>query len=552
MSQTTNQLVAPTPAGNKQPTGKNRLTLSAGALLTAALTVSVLFHQSSVHAASVSTPLDDNSVSALVALDHAMESVAARVEPAVVNVQVTSHGSAEETSMNGANPFGQDGQDGQGQQLPPGFAQFFGPNSPFGGFTQPGQQGQGQGRTRRFQQQQPLEHGIGSGIIISPDGYIVTNNHVVDGAVNVKVTLNDRRVLDAKVIGTDKLTDLAVIKVDAHNLPALAWGDSSTLKPGQTVLAFGSPFGYFQDSVTRGIVSAVNRQNPYSDDARKPGGFIQTDAAINPGNSGGALVNAHGELVGIPTFIISNSGSFAGAGFAIPSAIAQKTVQELIAHGKVEHGYLGVNIENVTPENAQFFNLKEATGALVSQVTPDSPAAQAGLKSGDVIDQLDGHKVLDSSSLQIAISQDHPGQKVQLGIIRNGQTMTLTANVGEYHKPGTEVAANGAAPGAANTGKLGLAVDDLSSDARQQLNVPSDVHGAAVADVRPGSPAEDAGLQPGDVVVEVNRKPVASAEQFANAVHSTPTGKDILLLVWSKGNASYRVIHPSDGNQNGM
>ena len=174
--------------------------------------------------------------------------------------------------------------------------------------------------------------------------------------------MNDRRVMDAKVIGTDKLTDLAVIKIDGHDLPYLQWGDSSTLKPGQTVLAFGSPFGTsFQDTVTRGIVSAVNRQNPYSDDARKPGGFIQTDAAINPGNSGGALVNAHGELVGINTFIISNSGSFAGAGFAIPSQIAKATADELIAHGKVDHGYLGINIENVTPENAQFFNLKEAT-----------------------------------------------------------------------------------------------------------------------------------------------------------------------------------------------
>ena len=494
-----------------------------------------------MRAASVETPIDDNSVAALTALDRAMEAVASHVEPAVVNVQVTSKGSEEETSQNG-----------QQQQLPPGFAQFFGPNGPFGqfGFGQPGQ---GQGQGRRFQQQQqPLEHGVGSGIIISPDGYIVTNNHVVDGAVNVKVTLNDRRVLDAKVVGVDKLTDLAVIKIDGQNLPYLQWGDSSTLKPGQTVLAFGSPFGYFQDSVTRGIVSAVNRQNPYSDDARKPGGFIQTDAAINPGNSGGALVNAHGELVGINTFIISDSGSFAGAGFAIPSQIAKTTANELIAHGKVEHGYLGISIENVTPENAQFFNLKEATGALVSQVTPDSPAARAGLKSGDVIDQLNGHKVLDSGSLQIAVSQQKPGQKIELGVIRNGAPITVSATVGEYHKPGTEMAENEGGPSQGNTGKLGLAVDDLDSDARQQLNVPADVKGAAIANVRPGSPAEEAGLQPGDVVQEVNRKPVTSAEQFANAVHGTPAGKDILLLVWSKGNSSFRVVHPTEGSPSGM
>ena len=545
MSVTTNQLVNEVKKMARKP-----LSVGAGVLLTGALAVSLVFHESSMRAAGVNaTPIDDNSVAALTALDRAMEAVAAHVEPAVVNVQVTSKGSEEETA-----------QEGQQQQLPPGFAQFFGPNGPFGGaFGQPGQ-GQGQGQGRRSQQQQrPLEHGIGSGIIISPDGYIVTNNHVVDGAVNVKVTMNDRRVMDAKVIGTDKLTDLAVIKIDGHDLPYLQWGDSSTLKPGQTVLAFGSPFGYFQDSVTRGIVSAVNRQNPYSDDARKPGGFIQTDAAINPGNSGGALVNAHGELVGINTFIISDSGSFAGAGFAIPSQIAKATAEELIAHGKVEHGYLGISIENVTPANAQFFNLKEATGALVSQVTPDSPAARAGLKSGDVIDQLDGQKVVDSSSLQIAVSQRQPGQKIQLGVIRNGQPMSLSATVGEYHQPGTQVAENESGNGPANTGKLGLAVvdldnknGDLNADARQQLNVPADVHGAAIANVRPGSPAEDAGLQPGDVVLEVNRKPVASAEQFATAVHATPAGKDILLLVWSKGNSSFRVVHPTDGNQNGM
>jgi serine protease Do len=536
MSEVTNQLVA-----KVKVTGKKRLSLSAGALLTGALAVSLVFHETSVRAAAVeSTPIDDNSVAALTALDRAMESVAAHVEPAVVNVQVTSKGSEEETS-----------QEGQEQQLPPGFAQFFGPNGPFGGSAQPGQ---GQGQGRRFQQQQrPLEHGVGSGIIISPDGYIVTNNHVVDGAVNVKVTMNDRRVMDAKVIGTDKLTDLAVIKVDAHDLPFLQWGDSSALKPGQTVLAFGSPFGFFQDSVTRGIVSAVNRQNPYSDDARKPGGYIQTDAAINPGNSGGALVNAHGELIGINTFIISDSGSFAGAGFAIPAQIAKSTADELIAHGKVDHGYLGINIENVTPENAQFFNLKEATGALVSQVTPDSPAAKAGLKSGDVVDQLNGHKVVDSSLLQIAVSQRKPGDKVELGILRNGQPMTLSATVGEYHKPGTEVAENESdGRGAGNTGKLGLAFDDLNADTRQQLNAPADLHGAVVANVRPGSPAEDAGLQPGDVVVEVNRKPVASAQELASAVKAVPAGKDILLLVWSKGNNSFRVVHPSDSGQNGM
>jgi serine protease Do len=527
MSEVTNELV-----GKARAFGRRPLSVSAGALLTTALAVSVLFHESAGRAADPAPPLTDSSIAALTALDRAVEAVAAHVQPAVVNVQVTSKGSEEETSLN---------QGGE-QQLPPGFAQFFGPNGPFGGG---GQQG------RRSQQEQPLEHGVGSGIIISPDGYIVTNNHVVDGAVQVKVTLNDRRVLDAKVIGTDKLTDLAVIKIEGHDLPSLQWGDSSTLKPGQTVLAFGSPFGQFEDSVTRGIVSGVNRANPFRDDARKPGGFIQTDAAINPGNSGGALVNAHGELIGINTFIISNSGSFAGAGFAIPSLLAKSVAEQLIAHGSVHHGYLGINLEDVTPANASFFNLKDASGALVSQVTPDSPASRGGLKGGDVIDELNGQKVLDSSGLQVAVSEEQPGSTIRLGVIRDGQPVNLSVKVGEYQKPGTQVADNEPGQSGASTGKLGLAVDDLNEEARQQLNVPAEVKGAAISNVRPGSPAEDAGLQLGDVVVEVNRKPVSSAEQFANAVHATPSGKDILLLVWSKGNSSYRVLHPAS-SESGM
>jgi serine protease Do len=544
MSEATNPLVAAAKAA-----GKKRLSVSAGALLTGALALSVVLHDGSVRAASVQSPIDDSSVAALTALDRAMEQVTARVQPAVVNVQVTSRGNAEETSQL---------QGGQ-QQLPPGLEQFFGPGSPFGGFggnDGQGQQGNGQRQFRRIQpQQQPLEHGVGSGVIISPDGYIVTNNHVVDGAVSVKVTLDDRRVMDARVIGTDKLTDLAVIKVEGHNLPSLNWGDSASLHPGQTVLAFGSPFGMsFQDTVTRGIVSAVNRQNPYSDDARKPGGYIQTDAAINPGNSGGALVNSHGELIGINTFIISETGSFAGAGFAIPSQMAKSVADQLIAHGKVDHGYLGVGIESVTPSNAEFFSLKDASGAIVSNVTPDSPAAHAGLQHGDVIRELNGHKVDDSGSLQIAVSQIAPGATIQLGIIRNGTPMNVSVKVGEYHKPGTQLAdnANGGGNGQANTGKLGLAVGDLDQDARQQLQLSADVKGAAIENVRPGSPAEDAGLQPGDVVLEVNRKPVTNAEQFVSAVRATPAGKDILLLVRSKGNDSYRVVHPTDQSQSGM
>jgi len=471
-----------------------------------------------VHAAAFSaSPLDDHSVSALTSLDQAMESVASRVTPAVVNIAVTSKGQQRITADS----------DDQQQGLPPGFAQFFG--------------------GRGMPQQPQIEHGIGSGVIISPDGYIVTNGHVVDDATDIKVTLNDRRVLSGKVIGTDKLTDLAVVKVNASDLPSIAWGDSSKLQPGQTVLAFGSPFGYFQFSVTRGIVSAVDRPNPYSDDARKPGGFIQTDAAINPGNSGGALVNSHGELVGINTFIISNSGSFAGAGFAIPSQIVRSTAEQLMKHGKVDHGYLGISLNDVTPANAHFFNLQEAYGAIVSQVAADSPAGKGGLHTGDVISQINGQKISNGSALQVAVSQITPGTNIALGVLRDGKPMTINLTVGRFQK-NTDVADNdndGASP---QSGKLGLAVSDLTPDVKQQINAPDQLHGAVVQNVRPASPAEDAGLQPGDVILEVDRHPTSSASQFVNQVHQNTSGKDLLLLVWSKGNASYRTIHPESQN----
>jgi serine protease Do len=486
----------------------------------AALAAVMVVNHTGVHASQVTaSPLDDHSVAALTSLDNAMEQLAARVTPAVVNIAVTSKGNEEEMS--------QDQGGGGLQGLPPGFAQFF-----------------GQGGGMQVPQQPQIQHGIGSGVIISPDGYIVTNNHVVDGATQIRVTLHDRRILTGKVVGVDKLTDLAVVKVDARDLPAISWGDSGKLEPGQTVLAFGSPFGYFQFSVTRGIVSAVNRPNPYSDDARKPGGYIQTDAAINPGNSGGPLVNAHGELVGINTFIISNSGSFAGAGFAIPSQMVHATADELIAHGKVDHGYLGISMNDVTPENAHFFGLHDANGAIVAQVTPDSPASNGGLKQGDVITALNGHTIANGSELQVAVSEDRPGAKIALGIERDGKPMTVNLTVGEFGGgKDAEAADNDGSP---KQGKLGLAVAELTPDARQQIHAPARLSGVLVQQVRPESPADDAGLQPGDVILEVNRQPATSPSDFVSQVHKT--GGDVLLLVWSKGNASYRTLHTDSAN----
>jgi serine protease Do len=516
MPATTNQLRAKA----------KRFLVPAGFAAATLFAATLAWNHHGVHAAgSYAAPLDDQSISALTALDTAMETVASHVTPAVVNVAVTSH-STETQADN------EDGQQGpQSQQIPPEFRRFFG-----------GQMPQGQAGPQ-------TEHGIGSGVIISPDGYIVTNNHVVNGATEIRVTLHDRRILPAKVIGTDKLTDLAVIKVNASNLPNLGWGDSTELKPGQTVLAFGSPFGYFQFSVTRGIISALDRPNPDRTDRRKPGGFIQTDAAINPGNSGGPLVDARGQVIGINTWIASDSGSFAGAGFAIPASIAEATTAQIIKTGSAQHGYLGVGIEDVTPENSKFFALQDADGAIVTQVSPDSPGASAGLKSGDVIRKIDGKPVSNSSALQMAVSGRTPGTTISVDLLRDGKPQTLSIKLGEFHAK-SEVADNSSAPGE-QKGKLGLAVNDLTPDLRQQLSVPSNVQGVAVQQVRPESPAEDAGLQPGDVIVQLNRQPVESAQSFVDKVHAA-SDKDLLLLVWSNGNATYRVIHQEQNSQNGM
>jgi serine protease Do len=473
--------------------------------------------------ASTVAPLDDNSIAPLLSLDHAMETLAARVTPAIVNITVTSKSKSDMLDNENEN----DNQnDDQGQdQIPEPFRHFFGP---------------GMRMFPHMQQGPQIEHVGGSGVIISPDGYIVTNNHVVDGAVDIHVTMSNRKIMAAKLIGRDPLTDLAVIKIDGHDLPNAPLGDSTKLRPGQTVLAFGNPFG-FQFTVTRGIISALNRPNPDLENRRKPGGFIQTDAAINQGNSGGPLVDVRGEVVGINTFLISPSGSFSGMGFAIPTQTVRPVVDQIMRTGKVKHGYMGIAIEDVTPENAKFFDVNNASGALVSQVEDGSPAAKAGLKVGDVITELDGEKVNDSSELQMQVSEKEPGTTIQLGILRNGKSMTIPVtleSLGNREKSASEVGEHG-------QGKMrwGLALDDLSPEIRQQLQAPADVHGAVVEQVKPGSPADDAGLQKGDIITQVNRKDVNSASDVQQALASMPKGQDALLLVWSHGGSTFRVVH---------
>ena len=496
----------------------------------------------SAHAAAAAKPtpaaaaLDDNSVAALLTLDRAMETLAARVTPAVVNVTVASKGHGQ----------GQANTDEEGGG--PDMEQFFGPGGPFQQFGNPFGGGQQRRQFRQFNTpQNRVEHGLGSGVIISPDGYIVTNNHVIEGAVDIRVTMSNKEVMSAKLIGADPLTDLAVIKVEGKNLPSVPWGNSANLHPGQTVLAFGNPYG-FQFTVTRGIISALNRPNPDVSDRRKPGEFIQTDAAINPGNSGGALVNARGELIGINTFLVSGSGSFAGMGFAIPAQIVEPTVNTLIRDGKITHGFIGIQIADVTPDNAKFFHLDKAAGALVSDVTADSPGAKGGLRSGDVITQLDGKSVADAGELQALVAGKRPGDTIHLEIMRDDKPVSVPVTLEELGgKSGSDSATNERG----GKGRWGLSLGDMTPDLRDQLQATSSVHGALVNDVVPGSPADNAGIARGDVIMEVNRQSMKSASDVASALRNVAQGKDALVLVWSNGGSTFRVLHSSqDADKN--
>jgi len=386
----------------------------------------------------------------------------------------------------------------------------------------------------------PPEHGVGSGVIVTKDGYILTNNHVVENAKEVKVTLNDGRELKAKVVGKDPKSDLAVIKIDAQDQPAIAFADSSQCEVGDVVLAVGNPFAIGQ-SVTMGIISATGRASmglDYED-------FIQTDAAINPGNSGGALVDVEGRLVGINTAIYTHSGGNQGVGFAIPTDLARGVMISLIEHGRVTRGYLGVRIQDVTPLLAKKFGIKNDQGALVGGVEPNGPADKAGFKSGDVILEFNHHKVADSRHLKLEVAESAPGDSVPVEILRDGSSKTLEVKLKEL--PGEEqVAGNDSAHSDGSDTLQGVGVSDLDSRLRQQFNIPDDVKGAVVTEVAPNSASAEAGLKPGDVILEINRHPVSGA---ADAVRLTEHAKDktTLLHVWSKQGSHYLVVDETQG-----
>jgi serine protease Do len=372
---------------------------------------------------------------------------------------------------------------------------------------------------------------------VTEDGYILTNRHLVAGASEVEVTLQDGSEFKARVIGLDVVTDVAVIKIDAQHLPTVPLADSRNVRVGDVVLAIGHPFGVGQ-TVTHGIVSATDRGGMGIEDYEN---FIQTDAPINPGNSGGALVDVHGGLIGINTAILSSSGGNLGIGFAIPSDLARRVLADLVEYGYVLRGYLGIEAQNLTPELAREFNLESATGALVGGVTPKSPAERAGLQVGDVITRFDGKQVRDARQLRISVAEAKACQTVQVEVLRNGSAKPLRVILGQTpdneRAPQAEWSPEEQHPGALQ----GVVLIELSNQIRQHLKIPHNVQGAVVLDLHAYSAAAQAGLRPGDVIESINRKEVRNAEDVSPLTQNS-RHKPALLRVWSHGSNRFIVV----------
>ena len=463
----------------------------------------------------------DTTTQRLEGLSNSFADVIEKASPSVVNISSTRVIKASE-QQGGDNPFFSD----------PFFRQFFG----------------GNGRQRPRAQR---ESGLGSGVIVDPSGYILTNNHVVEKANIVRVTLLDKREFTAKVVGSDPQTDVAVVKIDASSLPALPLGNSDASRVGDLCFAIGNPFGY-DHTVTMGIVSAKGRN---LESGLHIQNFIQTDAAINPGNSGGALINARGQLIGMNTAIITGGTGFGGEagnigiGFAVPVNLAKNVMDQIIKSGKVSRGYIGVRLQSLTPDLAQQFGMKDTHGALVSDVDAGGPGDKSGLKSGDVIVGIDGNKIQDSNELTIAVTQHSPGSRITLDVMRNGQPTKVEVTLGQ-RPTGLEVGQkrnsnNGGSDedseGGQGSTARGITVEPLTPDLAQQVNVPASTHGVVVDDVDQGSPAADSGITQGDVITGVDRKPVSNVQDFLRLINQAQN-KSVLVTVNRGGQTAFLVV----------
>ncbi|WP_036197944.1 DegQ family serine endoprotease [Marinobacter sp. HL-58] len=436
---------------------------------------------------------------------------------AVVNISTTTEPKSGRNRSNGL-PF----DERQLEQLPEFFQEFFrGPQSPFGG-------GPGGSAPRQS---------MGSGFIVSSDGYVLTNNHVVEGADEIIVRLNDRRELQAKLVGTDPRSDMAVLKIEnGDDLPVVRVGSSRDLKVGEWVLAIGSPFG-FDYTVTAGIVSALGRSLPSENYVP----FIQTDVAINPGNSGGPLFNLDGEVVGINSQIYTRSGGFMGVSFAIPIDDAMNVFRQIRDEGGVSRGWLGVLIQEVNRDLAESFGLKRPRGALVAEVMSGSPAEKAGLKSGDIVLEYEGEEVTLSSDLPPMVGRTPVGETASLKVMREGKQITVDVEIGKLPEEGEERASAPATGGEGpSSAPLGMVVEPLPDDVRDSLGISG---GVIVSELGQG-PALNAGIQPRDVITELNRRSISSVEDFREAVEALPKDSAVSVRVVRQGRAIYLVMKP--------
>ena len=471
------------------------------ALLSSAAAPALAGYQSGMDIYKEKPKASREAVDFLTKTGQAMAEVAEAVKPAIVNISTVR---TEKITGSPFSPFYDD----------PFFRKFFGDQ-----FRQ-----QGKPRERK-------SASLGSGVIVSPDGYILTSNHVVKNADKIKVLLPDKREFVGRIIGSDPKTDLSVIKIDADNLSTLSFGNSDALRVGELVLAIGSPYGLNQ-TVTMGIVSAVGRANvgiaEYED-------FIQTDAAINPGNSGGALVNVKGELVGINTAIFSTSGGYQGIGFAIPSNMAKTVMESLIEKGKVIRGWLGVSIQAITPELARQFRLEKDYGTLVADVVEGSPAEKAGLMRGDVIIEFNGKKVDEPYILRNIVADTPPGTEAEMKVIRDGKVESLTVTITEIPAKAEKT------PTVFRNALKGVSVQDLTPDIYRQLNLPEKIRGVVITDVESESPAETR-LMPGDVILEINRRAISNIEDYEAIASKIKPDVEVLLLVFRRGSTIFVTI----------